>query len=158
MKSKLFFCIVSIFCLFSQIKAKDAPLNINTLIDKATNQNKQTLIFFHMNHCGYCKRMEKRVFKNPEIQKNLKKKFLFTDINIDDNDKVIFNTQTYSKRDFAHSLDIDFFPTVLFLDENYDITYTVRGYRDRKKFKKILQFIQTKSYETIDFFDYKKEE
>ena len=156
MKSKLFFCIVSIFCLFSQLEAKDYPLNINNLIDTATNQNKQILIFFHMDHCGYCKRMEKRVFKNTEIQNNLKKNFLFVDINIDDKGTVYFNKKTYSKRDFAHSVDVDFFPTVLFLDENYDITYTVRGYRDREKFKKILQFIQSKSYETIDFFDYEK--
>ena len=65
------------------------------------------------------------------------------------------NNKSYTTQEFSDYLDIDFFPTILFYDKEKDIVYTARGHRKIKKFKKILNFIKTKSYENIDFFDYK---
>ena len=100
--------------------------------------------------------MENRTFENQKVQELLKKHFIYLDINIDYNTEIFFNKKRYLEKSFAESVDVDFYPTVLFFDENYDVIYTSRGYRDSKKFEKILHFIKTKSYEKIDFFDYKK--
>ena len=101
--------------------------------------------------------MENKTFQDKKVKKLIGDSFIFVDINIDDNEKVLFNGISYSKKDFAHSLDVDFYPTVVFLDKNAEITYTARGYRKIMKFKKILKYIQTQSFEKVDFFDYHNE-
>ena len=145
--------LLTIICL--EINASNNLLNINHTINNAVKNNKQVMFFFHMSHCGYCSRMNNRILKNPVIKSYINKNFVLIDINIDDNEKIVFENVSYSKTDFANTLDIDFFPTVIFFDENADVTYMSRGYRKIQKFKKILTFIKTKSYENIDFFDYK---
>ena len=110
-----------------------------------------------MNYCPYCIRMEKGTLKDKIIQEMIEKDFICIDVNTDQKSKIIFENKTYSTKEFANYFDIDFFPTVLFFDKEKEIVYTVRGHRKVKKFKKILKFITTKSYENMDFFDYEKE-
>jgi thioredoxin-related protein len=136
------------------IEAKDT-ININNIIENASKKDRHVLLFLHITYCGYCKRMQKITFQDKNVQKFIKKDFIFVDINIDDNQNILFNNQSYSKKEFSDSFDIDLFPTVLFFDKANEVTYTVRGYRNSEKFMQILEFIQTKSYKNIDFFDYK---
>ena len=131
-------------------------ININELINKIQKNDKHIMVFFHMNHCPYCIRMKKGTLKNHTIQKMIEKDFIFTHVNIDEKSEIVFENKTYSAKEFADYLDIDFFPTILFYDKEKEIIYTARGHRKVKKFKKILKFITTKSYENIDFFDYEK--
>lgn len=158
MKLKLLGIIIFIISISLNLEANDKVLNINNLVKNTTAKNKQVMIFFHMTHCGYCKRMKNRTLANPEIKSFMDEHFVLIDINIDDNEKVLFNNVNYSKKDFADNLDIDLFPTVVFFDEDDEITYTARGYRGIKKFQKILEFIHTKSFKKVDFFDYYKGE
>jgi len=146
-----------LFVSISSLSANTQEINLNSVIDKATKENKQVAVYFHMNHCGYCKRMGNRTFKDPNVVKKLEKSFVVVDANIDDSQTIVFDKISYSKKDFANSIDVDFYPTVLFFDKEYYVTYTVRGYRDSKKFREILEFIATKSYESMDFFDYERQ-
>lgn len=157
MKKQLKYLFIVFFIYSLSLQANATPINIDTLIDKTKKTNQHLLVFFHMTHCGYCKRMERLTLRNFDIEEKLQKKFIYLDINIDDSEKVIFNNKYYTKKEFANNVDVDFYPTVLFFDESADIVYTSRGYRDITKFKKILQFIETKAYERIDFFDFKNE-
>jgi len=100
--------------------------------------------------------MDNRTLKNSVIQKIVKKSFTFIDINIDEKETILFNKKLYTYKEFAEFYDIDFYPTIIFLDDEFEITYTSRGYRKIKKFQKILEYIETKSFEKIDFFDYYK--
>jgi len=149
----LFFIILAIV---SKLGASDKILNINNIIENASKNNKQVMVFFHMTHCGYCKRMKNRTLTNSKVKSYMDKHFILIDINIDDNKIVLYNTEKYTKKDFANYLDVDFYPTVLFFDENLEITYTSKGYRKISKFQQILEFIHTKAFEKVDFFDYYK--
>ena len=138
------------------LKANTKVININTIVQSASIQNKQVMVFFHMSYCGYCKRMKNRTLNNTVIQNYIDKHFILVDINIDDTEKVLLDNISYSKQDFADEFDIDLFPTVIFFDKDIDVTYTSRGYRKVKKFQKILEFIHTQAFEKVDFFDYYK--
>jgi len=157
-KTKLSSIIILVFFFSLNVSADSIPLNINNKVKTAIINNKQVMIFFHMTHCGYCKRMEKKTLQEKKIKEFTDEHFELIDINIDDNEKILLHNVLYTKRDLAATLDVDFFPTIIFLDEDLEITYTARGYRKSKKFLKILEYIQTKSFENIDFFDYEKEE
>jgi len=156
LKNKLsLLALLFIICSLN-LKANQEVININKIIQNASITKKQVMVFLHMDYCPYCQRMKYKTFKDTNIKKFIDKHFKFVDINIDKDGKVIFNGITYSKKDFSYSFDVDFFPTVLFFDKSYEITYTVRGYREIEKFNKILEYIQTKSYDKLDFFDYYK--
>lgn len=146
------------FILHTSLGANTHSIDLNTTIDNATKHNKQVAVFFHMNNCAYCNRMENDTLQNDSIRNMIKKDFILVDINISQNKNgVVFNDKTYTNHQFAKSSGVTFYPTVLFFDKDYNVSYKVRGHRNSEKFKKILEFIQTKSYEWMDFFDYEKE-
>jgi len=151
------FILLSLLLSSSFLWADHEKINIDELTNKLQKNNKHIIVFFHMNYCPYCIRMEKGTLKDKTIQKMIEKDFIFIDVNTNQKSKIIFENKTYSTKEFANYFDIDFFPTVLFFDKEKDIVYTARGHRKVKKFKKILKFITTKSYENMDFFDYEKE-
>jgi len=128
--------------------------NITINLDVMKKSPKLTMLFFHMNHCGYCERMEKKTIQNSDIQKLIKQNFTLIDLNVDEQNSVIFNNKTYTNKKFSVIQDVDFFPTVLFLDENNEIIYKAQGHRTVEKFKLILQFIQDKEFEEMSFFEY----
>lgn len=146
-----------LFAFITSLSANVQPINLNTVIDNATKEDKQVAVYFHMSHCGYCTRMGNKTFQDPDVIKQLEKSFVVVDAKIEDTQTIVFDGKSYSKKDFASSVDVDFYPTVLFFDKEYYVTYMVRGYRDSEKFQEILKFIETKSYESMDFFDYERQ-
>jgi len=134
----------------SNLYAENKNINFDLIDDKS----KQRIVFFHMNNCGYCNRMKKITLKDVKIQKTIQTNFTFISINIDELDTIIFNNKTYTNRDFAHNLEVSFYPTVLFLDSENEIVYKARGFRSTEKFQYILNFMITKSFEEMSFFEY----
>ena len=139
----------------STLFAKSDIINLDELFKQNSASHKHIMVFFHMNHCPYCERMDKSTLQDTKIQNILQKKFIFIDINTDEKKSVLFHNKLFTQKEFAHSLDIDFYPTVVFFDTEKEIIYTAKGLRKIDKFKKILRFIHTKSYEEGDFFDFK---
>jgi len=134
----------------SNIYAENKNINFDLIEDK----KKQRIIFFHMNNCGYCNRMKQITLKDVKIQKTVQTNFTFSNINIDESDTIIFNNKTYTNKDFAHKLEVNFYPTVLFLDSKNEIVYKARGFRSTEKFQHILNFMITDAFEEMSFFEY----
>lgn len=149
---KLFF---SLILVFSFLKAEDKVINIDTLSSQAKNETKHTIIYFHMTHCPYCKRMQKFVFNNNETETAIKKDFLFVDINIDESEEiVIYKDFKDTKKQFARELHVSFYPTIVFVDENNNIAYVLKGYRSKSTFFNLLNYIKKKRYIDMDFSEY----
>ncbi|WP_412724113.1 thioredoxin family protein [Arcobacter sp. 15-2] len=98
--------------------------------------------------------MKKITLKDVKIQKTVQTNFTFSSINIDESDTIIFNNKTYTNKDFAHKLEVNFYPTVLFLDSKNEIVYKARGFRSTEKFQHILNFMITNAFEEMSFFEY----
>ena len=144
------YLLISLFILFSNLFANEQIINFDTI----KKEGKQTMIFFHMNHCSYCERMKNQTLQDEDIKESIKKHFLLIDINISNQYRIIFNNKTYTTKKFTDELDVAFFPTILFLDTENEITYKARGYRTIEKFEHILNYMRTKSYEEMSFFEY----
>ncbi len=140
--------------IFSFASSEYIDININKLTKQATKENKTVLLFFHMKYCPYCEKMIDESFSNKDIQAQLKKDFTVVDVNINDSETIMFNDFKGSKSKFSKKMDINFYPTILFLNSDNEITYTLRGYRDKYIFSKALDYIVTKSYEDMSFPDY----
>ena len=152
---KLFLLLITVFA--TSMSANIQSIDLNKTIDAAIKQNKNVAVFFYMDNCGYCKRMKNTTFQDETVKKMIKKDFILIAINISQNNNIIlFNDKSYSNHQFAKKLDVTFYPTVLFFDKNASVIYKVRGYRNSEKFQEILKFIQSNSYEWMDFFDFEK--
>lgn len=149
--------VLFVYLIFGAISlfADQDKIDLDRLFKEQLDSQKHMLVFFHMNYCPYCTRMKNQTLQNEKIRKIIEKDFVFVHINIDEKASVILQNKSYSAKAFSQSLDIDFYPTTIFYTQEKELIYTARGYRSVEEFEKILQFIQTKAYEDIDFFEYK---
>lgn len=150
---KLLFVVALLFS-FSIANEKVKIVDVNLLSKQATKESKHTLLFFHMTYCPYCKRMKKFVFNDKKVQEQIERNFLFVDVNVDDDDLIMYKKFKDTKKQFANKLKISFYPTIVFIDENNEIIYTLKGYRSKDTFKNVLNYIRGKVYLDKDFSAY----
>lgn len=154
MKKKLILYLFLSSFFTVHLTANQSMINMNTLLSQSSKDNKYIMVFFHINNCIYCKRMESKTLQNEVIKNTIKKDFIFLDVNTDETDKIIIKNKRYSTKEFANKHDVHFFPTVLFIDSENEVIYKARGYRDILTFKKILTYISSNMFEEMSFFEY----
>jgi thioredoxin-related protein len=125
-------------------------INIDNIANEAKKQNKQLLIFFHMTRCGSCKKMIKNSIENLEIRKQISKDFIYIDMNINNDDIIVYKNFKGSIHNFARSFDIHLYPSTIFIGLDNEVKYHLVGYRDKEVFSTIIEYVSTKSYETMD--------
>ena len=140
--------------LFVSTTLVSKTIDINDLSLKAKQEKKQLLLFFNMKYCPYCESMKKGSFNKYGLE-DIDKKFIFLDININDDDTILFNDFIGTKRKFAYSFGIHFFPTVYFINSEKKIVFKVKGHRAIERFDKILAYISSKSYQAMSLEEFK---
>ena len=143
-KKIIFFKIVSLI-LFLSTLGIGADFELDTIISDANTTNKQVMLFLHKDGCGFC---EKMVFDLEEksISQTIEKNFILVDINRDDDESVSFQNFEGTNQEFLKKLEVNFYPTLLFIDTNSTFIYNVVGYRNKKKLLSILNYIGSLSY------------
>ncbi len=147
--------------LILQISLQARQINIDNLVNSAKKQQKHLIVWFHKTDCGYCESMKEFTFNNDIIKDYMTKYFLFEHINVYDIDSITYGDFRGNGREFAQEVGYDFYPTTLFFDDDANEAYVEIGYIDNKRmsnekrFYKILNFVNTKSYKKIEFEDYK---
>ncbi len=160
MKDKMMFkSLMLISLLFFTITflsaEKNTTINLDTLSIQAKKENKHLLVYFHKFGCGFCEKMQERTLDDREIETIINQKFIFVDLGIDDEGIVVFKEFKGTKHNFAKSLEIDFYPSIGFIDGNRSIVYGLIGYRDKNSFEAILQYIYSGAYEKMDLEAFK---
>jgi len=149
-KSFLFLCILSLSSF-----ANDGIINIDEIAKKeAKIEKKQIMVFFHMTRCPYCIKMINNAFSDKVAKYKMEKDYIFIDVNVDDEGLIQYKDFKGSKKDFAKSLAIGFYPTVVFINEENEIVYAMKGYRKTVTFNQILDYITKKAYLETDFAGY----
>jgi len=143
-------CVFLILAIFT-ISLSAREINLNQTFNTIKNSDKHLLIWLHKTNCGYCDSMQINTLKNNQIKAYIDEKFLFVHINISDNDKVIYKKFVGSGRDFAKHMGFDFYPTSLFFTQRSQLIYKAIGYHNEILFGKILKFIDTQSYQNMDY-------
>jgi thioredoxin-related protein len=137
--------------LFAQQKVIDIDQIANY---KLKTKEKHILLFFHMERCPYCKKLIKNAFANDEVKKKMDKDYIFIDMNVDDNKLIKYKDFTGTAKDLCKHLAIGYYPTIVFIDENHEIRYTMKGYRKTETFNHILDYVKNKYYLKTDFAGY----
>ena len=137
-----------ILLILLSLNLYSSDINFDNIIKKSKTQNKQIMVFFHMEHCPWCHKFINESLKDKKIMSLIKQDFIFIDIDVETSGKLIYENKSLEKIDFARKYNIYFYPTTLMFN-NMKIVQKVRGYRNKKKFINIIKYVASKSYKSM---------
>ncbi len=136
---------------------KGSFLEITEDVKEASESGKHVLLFFHLNGCPYCNRMINENFQREPLKSQIKANFDSIEINIKgDREIAMSNELTAIESELAAQLNIQYTPTILFLDDNNKTVLRLNGYRSPAALKQALDFVQQKAYQKTSFSEFKR--
>ena len=131
----------------------------------ATDENpKKVFIDVYTDWCGWCKKMDKDTFQNPEVAKYMEDNFYMVKMDGEGKDPIDFKGKTYnfiaSGRKGYHELAAALmqgrlsYPTTIFLDEEMNMLSPVPGYQKPKPFLNIAKYFGNNIYKDKDWKTY----
>ncbi len=134
---------------------KESFLEIADDVDDATQAGKHVLLFFELSGCPYCDRMLEESFEAEPLSSYIQANFDAIVINILGDRDIAFNEEiSVTEKELAEILKVYSTPALLFLNKENKTIARVNGYRARERFKLVLEFVATKSYQTTTLADY----
>jgi len=104
---------------------------------------KRLIIFLKKDNCSYCKRMQQNINR---LKSTIDRDFNLVELNIDTHKSI---------KNFARSIDVYLYPTLLFFNRDGEEIYRVVGYRKGEELENILNYISTNSYINTDLESFK---
>ncbi len=155
---KKFFFILIIAFLGMNISAQVKWYSIEEAVELNKKEPRKFMIDVYTDWCGWCKVMDKNTFNNEIIAKYLNEKYYPVKLNAEQKDSIIFKDKTYKYvasgnrgvHEFAYALlgGNMSYPSVVFLDENYNGLTVEKGYIKPPRFDMILKFIGGDHYKS----------
>jgi thioredoxin-related protein len=108
----------------------------------AARDGRRLMIYFGQDGCPYCTALMKTNFSQRTIVDKTKKNFVAIALNIfGDRETTWIDGRTLSEKALARSLDVQFTPTLLFLDEKGAVIARLNGYYPPHKFEAVLDYV-----------------
>lgn len=141
-------------------------LTLEEAMKKAEKEKRPIFIDVYTDWCGWCKVMDRETFSDPTVAQLLNEKFYPVKFNGEQKEDVVFKGNTYkyvtSGRSGYHELAAAMlnnqlsYPTVVFLDEDFNMIQPVAGYRKAPEFHMIAQFIGEGHFKKMKWNDWQK--
>lgn len=143
--------VIAYFFLCIRLSAQEKEviqwLSFDQLDDSLAVQPKKVFVDFYTTWCTYCRKMDRVVFTKPEVVKTLNASYYAVRMDAETTDTIYFegqpfiNAQTGKKRNAIHQLTEILAlrngqftpPTLIILDEEFNITNRFFEYMDSKK-------------------------
>jgi len=156
--------------VFGQQSPKDGPVKWMTFeeaVEKSKTEKRLVFIDVYTDWCGWCKVMDKNTFSEPSVAKILNEKFYPVKFNAEQRDDVQFDGKTFRFQAYGNGGTHELanallnnklsYPTVVFLDENFDMIQPLPGYQKAPEFHKIIQFIGEGHFRKMKWADWQKQ-
>ena len=135
---------------------KDSFLDISEDIDEAKEEGKHIMLFLDLQGCPYCTKMLKESFHaDNDTSKFIQKHFDVINIDVKGSKEITWSEEeTFTEKDLAVKLKVQYSPTVLFLDYDKNVVVRLNGYRSAKNFKNVLEYVNGKHYKNMKLSKY----
>ena len=134
---------------------KESFLEIREDVDEASEKNKHVLLFFQLNGCPYCDRMLTESFETEPLTSYIQDHFDSIALNARGDREIAYNSELFvTEKQLSEILKVRATPAILFLNEHYKQVVRVNGYRSPHRFQHILEYVATKSYQSVSLNDY----
>lgn len=148
-------------------KSKDTSSSIDTTkiswvsydqgLKLAKSSGKHIMAYFTTKWCGYCKKMQKEAFVDPEVIKYLNSHFISIWIDAESNKELDIDGYKITEQKLSQAeYRVGGYPTFWFLKPNTDRIAPAPGYKSTEQFLDILYFVKDDLYEKMSFADYIK--
>ena len=134
---------------------KDSFLEIVDDVDDASDAGKHVLLFFELEGCPYCDRMLEESFEAEPLSSYIQANFDTVAINVKGDREIAFNEEiSVTEKELGEILKVYSTPALLFLNADNKTIVRVNGYRAPERFRQVLEFVATRSYQTTTLADY----
>ena len=133
-------------------------------LSKTDAQPKKIFVDVYTDWCGWCKKMDKNTFQNPEVSKYMEDNFYMVKMDAEGKDPIEYQGKTFkfvpSGRRGYHELAAALlqgkmsYPTVVFLDEQLNMLSPVPGYQQVDPFMQIAKYFGDNIYKDKDWESY----
>jgi thioredoxin-related protein len=125
-------------------------------VELSKKDKRKIFVDVYTDWCGWCKRMDKTTFSDPDIAKILNEKFYAVKLNAEDKAPVTFQGKEFVfKSEYkTHELALSLmggrsgYPTTVYLDEDFNLLHKQPGYLTPDKLDNILVFFGDDLYKT----------
>ena len=127
-------------------------------------EKKKILLNVYTDWCGWCKRMDKATFEEPNIARYINDNFYPVKFDAEQRNELEYKGKTYKyvkngQRGY-HELAAELlkgrlsFPTVVFLDENANVIQSIVGYKSPQQFERIATYFAGGHYKKTPWSTY----
>lgn len=131
-------------------------LKLEKAQNAAINDGKTIMVFVEAEWCGICRRMENEIFPQEVIQKLIREKYHPVTIDLDSREKVIYNGQEMTEREFARKMNVSATPTIIFINPQGEVLAHQIGFNPTDRFEALLHFISSDQFGEVPFEEYFK--
>ena len=156
-KIHLVILIPAVFALFAFSSLPSADISWYDLKEAqqmAKLNDKKVLVYAEASWCGYCKKMDAEVFPVQAVQDSMKKYYYPVRVDIESDNKIIFNGETMTESQFARKHSVKGTPTTFFVNAEGKILGAQPGFIPSKVFKNLLSFVGSGAFGKMEFEEY----
>ena len=118
---------------------KESFLDIREDVAEAADANRRVILYFYQDGCPYCAKLLRDNFADKGIVRQTRENFDVVAINMwGDREVTGFDGSATTEKALAGDLQVQFTPTMLFLDEEGQVVLRVNGYFPPAKFRAAL--------------------
>ncbi len=153
------------FIIFSQLLyGQNDKINwvtweeVQTLMQK---EKRKVFVDIYTDWCGWCKRMDATTFRDPRIVSYINKNYYAIKFNAEYPHDIVFKSKPYrfiqQGKHGVHTLAIEItngqltYPTLVFIDEEFNTIQPVPGFQDADTFEVITNFFGGNHYKTTPY-------
>ncbi len=146
--------------------AKVNWLTFEEAVEANKTEKRKIFIDVYTDWCGWCKVMDKNTFNQDQVAEYLNENFYPVKLDGEQKEDIEFRGTTFkfvpSGRKGYHQLAAALlngqlsYPTVIFLDEEFNMLQPLKGYQKPEFFYKVLNYIGGNHYKSTEWKDYEK--
>ncbi|GAB3533178.1 thioredoxin fold domain-containing protein [Pontibacter brevis] len=132
--------------------------------EKMKQEPRKILVDVYTDWCGWCKKMDKNTFTDPEVAAIINKHYYAVKLDAEGKAPITLKGHTFTfKPEYkAHELAVALlngqmsFPTTVYLDEQMNMLTPVPGYLDAKSITPILRYFGEDHHKKMTWQEYEK--
>jgi thioredoxin-related protein len=134
---------VFIYFSFSQINPpaiENAPewMPLHAAMEQAAVNDRLLMIDIFEVGCRFCRAMDREVYPSPTIRAILDRGFYPVKVNGHSENKLVFNGEEITEREFASRMGVTAYPFIVVMDAEGNVVDRRRGYQDIVGFSRFL--------------------